>query len=71
MDWCSLLRTGTRINFLFLFFCGHTQVPFFTLPPEDDDSRREGLAGAKAAEAVFVEGFDKEFDVEAGDAEVG
>ena len=45
------------------------QVPFFTLPPEDDAGG--GVEGAKAAEAVFVEGFGKDFDVEAGDAEVG
>ncbi|CAM9717485.1 unnamed protein product [Ectocarpus fasciculatus] len=44
------------------------RVPFFTLPPEDDNGG--GAAGAKAAEAMFVEGFGKEFDVEAGDAEV-
>lgn len=44
-------------------------MPFFTLPPEDDDGG--GEEGAKAAEAKFVEGFGKEFDVEAGDAEVG
>ncbi|CAN0321654.1 unnamed protein product [Pylaiella littoralis] len=44
------------------------RVPFFTLPPEEDNGG--GAEGAKAAEAVFVEGFGKEFDVEAGDAEV-
>eukprot|EP00903_Cladosiphon_okamuranus_P013622 g12686.t1 len=44
------------------------RVPFFTLPPEDESGG--GAAGAKAAEAMFVEGFGKEFDVEAGDAEV-
>lgn len=43
-------------------------MPFFTLPPEEDNGG--GAEGAKAAEAVFVEGFGKEFDVEAGDAEV-
>lgn len=50
---------------MFLVF----QVPFFTLPPEDDGGG--GAEGAKAAEATFVEGFGKEFDVEAGDAQVG
>ncbi|CAM9533048.1 unnamed protein product, partial [Scytosiphon promiscuus] len=44
------------------------RVPFFTQPPDEDDGG--GVEGAKAAEAVFVEGFGKEFDVEAGDAEV-
>lgn len=47
------------------------QVPFFTLPPDDGDESGGGLEGAKKAEAMFVEGFGKEFDVEAGDAEVG
>lgn len=45
------------------------QVPFFTLPPEANGVGWED--GSKAAQAVFVEGFGKEFDVEAGDAEVG
>ena len=44
-------------------------MPFFTLPPEDETAG--GAEGAKAAEAMFVEGFGKDFDVEAGDAEVG
>ncbi|CAB1104014.1 unnamed protein product [Ectocarpus sp. CCAP 1310/34] len=44
------------------------RVPFFTVPPEDGNGG--GAAGAKAAEAMFVEGFGREFDVEAGDAEV-
>lgn len=44
------------------------KVPFFTTPPEDGDGG--GAEGAKAAEAVFVEGFGREFDVAAGDAEV-
>ncbi|CAN0013934.1 unnamed protein product, partial [Hapterophycus canaliculatus] len=39
------------------------RVPFFTQPPEEDGGG--GAEGAKAAEAVFVEGFGKEFDVEA------
>lgn len=32
------------------------------MPPEDDNGG--GAAGAKAAEAMFVEGFGKEFDAE-------
>ena len=44
-------------------------MPFFTLPPED--TAGGGAEGAKAAEAMFVEGFGKDFDVAAGDAEVG
>lgn len=51
---------------MILFFC--SQVPFYTLPPEDEGAG--GAKGAKAAEAMFVEGFGKEFDVEKGDAEV-
>ncbi len=39
------------------------------MPPEDGDGG--GAEGAKAAEAVFVKGFGKEFDVDAVDAEVG
>ena len=46
------------------------QVPFFTVPPESAEGDGGGAEGAKAAEAVFVEGFGKNFDVEAGDAEV-
>ena len=44
------------------------QVPFFTTPPENDHGG--GAEGAKTAEAVFVQGFGKGFDVEAGDVEV-
>lgn len=49
--------------------CG--RVPFYTLPPEDKGALSGGgAAGAKAAEAMFVEGFGEDFDVDKGDAEV-
>ncbi|CAN0294654.1 unnamed protein product, partial [Discosporangium mesarthrocarpum] len=38
------------------------RVPFYTLPPEEEE-RGGGAAAAAAAEAMFVEGFGKEFDV--------
>lgn len=48
------------------------KVPFYTLPPEDvEGAGGGGIEGAKAAEAMFVEGFGREFDVEKEDAEVG
>ncbi|CAM9323494.1 unnamed protein product [Choristocarpus tenellus] len=46
------------------------KVPFYTLPPEEEDAG--GAAATAVAEAMFVEGFGKEFDAEAeeGDAKV-
>lgn len=45
-------------------------MPFYTLPPEDPAGGGGGVEGAKAAEAVLLDGFSKEFDVEAEDAQV-
>ncbi len=68
---CLLLTNPVLCHFfwLFILFDDCSKVPFFTMPPEDGDGG--GAEGAKAAEAMFVKGFGKEFDVDAVDAEVG